>query len=285
MAMSVSGILFLDKPEGLTSRQVDNAFQKLFHTPKVGHLGTLDPFATGLLIIAVNSATKYLNFLPDEEKTYEATLCLGKATDTGDKTGQFTQEVAVPALDKVKVEEVLSSFLGQGMQVPPMTSAIKVDGTALYRLAHKGEEVARKARPITIHALELLELEPTKIRFRCTVSKGTYVRVLGEDIAKALGTVGYLEQLRRTRVGTLRVEDAVSLDSATEKDLKNPSDYLTYPSIEVDEQLAKKVTNGAKLQLDSNESRIVLRFRGKALAIYEKDGGIYRCLRGLEAWK
>lgn len=283
--MPVNGILLIDKPEGLTSRQVDNRLQRLFQTRKVGHLGTLDPFATGLLIVAVNEGTKYLNFLPDEEKTYEARLVLGKATDTGDKTGQVIEEKPAPVLTQETVIATLNSFLGKGEQIPPMTSAIKVDGTALYKLAHKGQEVERAARPIEIFSIELLKLAPCEIRFSCRVSKGTYIRVLGEDIARALGTVGYLEELRRTAVGRVSIAQAIPLDEAAESCLKNPADFVEYENIEVNDEVAKKVSNGVKFDFATNSNRIILRHNGIALAIYEKTDSGYRCLRGLSTWK
>jgi len=285
IAMSSQGILLIDKPEGITSRQVDNHFQHLFHTRKVGHLGTLDPFATGLLIVAINEATKYMNFLPDEEKTYHARLVLGKATDSGDKTGQVIEEKPVPSLSEEKVNEVFKSFLGKGSQIPPMTSAIKVDGTALYKLAHQGKEIDREPRPIEIFKLNLLELKESEILFSCRVSKGTYIRVLGEDIAKALGTVGYLESLRRTAVGNVKIEQAIPLEKASQIDLLDPADYVEYKNIEVNDEVAKKVSNGVKLSFDTDEERVLIRYEGKALAVYEKEGEIYRCLRGLSSWK
>ncbi len=140
------GIVYIDKSENMTSRDVDNALQRLFHTRRVGHLGTLDPFATGLLIVAVNEATKCLPFYPDEDKTYVAELRLGFSTETGDLTGAVKQRAAIPELDEGKINAALASFLGDYMQVPPMTSATRMEGKHLYELAHKGIEVERKAK-------------------------------------------------------------------------------------------------------------------------------------------
>lgn len=283
--MSANGIIILDKPEGMTSRGVDNALQRLFKTRKVGHLGTLDPFATGLLIVAVNDGTKYLPYLPDEEKTYEAKLILGVKTDTGDKSGATVEERPVPKLTKAKIMDAFSSFLGAGEQIPPMTSAIKVDGKALYRLAHKGIEVDRKPRSIYIHSLDLVEFNDVEITFRASVSKGTYIRTLGEDIAKKLRTVGYLQSLRRLSVGPIDLKKAITMESVSESALVDPADILPMKNIEVDDELAKKVSNGVKLNLKFEEPRLLIRYRGKPLAIYEKEGEGYRCARGISTWR
>ena len=277
-----AGLLLIDKGEGVTSRYVDNRIQRLFHTRKVGHLGTLDPFATGLLIVAVNEATKYLPFLPDEDKTYVASLRLGIKTSTGDKTGEQIETTVVPNLTKEKVVEALNTFLGESEQLPPMTSAIKVDGTALYKLAHKGEEIERKKRKIFVHEIGLLSMEGDMITFYAKVSKGTYMRVLGEDIAVCLGTVGYLESLRRTKVGDITLEKAIKLEDVKEEDLVNPADFVMLPRIEVENEDLDKVRNGVRLSFSSISTHILLTHEGKGLAVYEKtEEGPYRCLRGL----
>ncbi len=275
------GLLLIDKPRGVTSRYVDNFFQRRFHNRKVGHLGTLDPFATGLLIVAVGEATKYLPFLPDEEKTYQATLRLGVHTTTGDLTGEVDETKDVPELTEEKVVEALNHFLGSSKQLPPMTSAIKKDGVPLYKISRKGEEVERESRDIYVHAISLDEFNGSEIVFTCTVSKGTYVRVLGEDIAKALGTVGHLTALRRLKVGETDVTSAISIDNADSKDLLHPARFIAYPRLEVTGIMEKQVRNGVKLHFESDAGRILMCHEGEALAIYEKEGDIYRCLRGL----
>ncbi|MBO5528254.1 MAG: tRNA pseudouridine(55) synthase TruB [Bacilli bacterium] len=276
------GLLLIDKEEGVTSRYVDNAIQRLFHTRKVGHLGTLDPFATGLLIVAVNKATKYLQFLPDEEKTYQARLILGKKTATGDKTGEVIDECDVPNLDQTRIQDVLSSFLGESTQIPPMTSAIKIDGVALYKLAHKGKEIERQPRLVSIHEISLLHYEGNIIDFRAKVSKGTYIRTLGEDIASALGTVGYLESLRRLEVGNITLEGAKKLSEVDSSCFKEPSSFVVYPRIHLPFSLGVKARNGVKLTLDSDAEKVLLEDEQGVIAIYEKEGqGQYHCLRGL----
>lgn len=276
------GILLIDKAAGCTSRDVDNAIQRLFHTRKVGHLGTLDPFATGLLVVAVNKATKYLSFLPDEEKTYEAKLLLGQKTDTGDLTGKVIDE-KIPSLHNEKeIQDALNSFLGASTQIPPMTSAIKIDGKSLYKLAHKGIEVEREGRPIYVHEIALISYIDNVITFRACVSKGTYVRTLGEDIATRLGEVGHLISLRRIKVGDIHVDEAIPLEKVTDADLRDPASYVAYPRIELTGSLSFKARNGVRLKLYHDATRVLLIDEKGPIAIYERDlDGEYRCLRGL----
>ena len=281
--MRSSGILLIDKPSGVTSRYVDNRIQKAFHTRHVGHLGTLDPFATGLLLVAVGSATKCLPYLQDESKTYLASLLLGNATSTGDPEGEVIQTLPVPPTTDAKILEIFKSFLGDSFQIPPMTSAIKVKGEALYKAARRGEEIERNPRPIHIDSLRMLVRLGRKIDFTCTVSKGTYIRVLGEDIAKKLGTVGHLTSLRRLAIGSVDLEKAIPLEEASSKDLLNPLDFLRhYPVIEVSSDQEKKIRNGVSFSLEENSPRVVFALENEALAIYERrEDGLYHCLRGL----
>src|SRR5574344_800794 len=174
-----NGILLVDKEAGLTSRDVDNALQKRFATRKVGHLGTLDPFATGLLIVGINNGTKFLPYLDDSRKSYLATLKLGETTSSLDPDTPVTETKEIPSLTEKAVADVLRSFIGKSEQLPPMTSAIKVDGEPLYKAAHEGREVERKTRSIEVYSLNLVELLKDAIVFTCSVSRGTYIRVLG----------------------------------------------------------------------------------------------------------
>ncbi len=281
MAMK-DGIIFLDKEEGLTSRKVDNLIGKVFHTHKVGHLGTLDPFATGLLIIGVNKGNKALSFALDEEKTYEARLVLGKATSTGDKTGEVIETKDIPPLNEDKIKEVLSSFIGKSTQIPPMTSAIKIGGKALYELAHEGKQIQRDPRPIEVYSISLTCLFEDGFSFKVSVSKGTYIRVLGEDIAKALGSVGYLSSLRRLSIGRYRVEEAITLEEVTQDSLLSPLKVLSHmEKIYCSPSLAELVRNGVKLKLKAKGDLVLLCQNEEPLAVYRKEGEEYRCLRGL----
>lgn len=272
----------VDKEAGMTSRKVDNLLQKRFLTKKVGHLGTLDPFATGLLIVAVGKATKCLPFLDSSSKTYEAELLLGSKTSTGDLEGEEILRKDPRIHEKQEIEETLSSFLGESTQIPPMSSAIKVDGVALYKLAHKGQEIERKPRKIVISSIRLLSQEGPRIRFEAEVSSGTYLRTLGEDIAERLGEVGHLVSLRRTKIGSVDVRKAKRIAEVSEGDLLSPLPFITLPKIEATEKQSEAVKNGKAMILDSHESEVCLFFQEEALAVYAKgEDGLYRSKRGL----
>ena len=197
----VDGILLLDKPVGLTSNRALQTVRRLYRADKAGHTGSLDPLASGILPLCFGEATKVAGFLLEADKQYVATLALGSQTDTGDLEGATVRTLPVPRLTESVVSAVLSRFVGDTLQVPPMYSALKKDGEALYTLARRGEVVERAARPVRITALRLLARTEGSVTFEVACSKGTYVRTLGEDIATALGTVGHLSSLRRTGVG------------------------------------------------------------------------------------
>jgi tRNA pseudouridine55 synthase len=198
---NVDGILLLDKPVGVSSNQALRKVKGLFGAAKAGHTGSLDPFATGMLVICFGQATKISGQLLEASKTYSATLKLGQASDSFDADGHLGPELPVPAHTEAEVHSVLARFAGEGSQVPPMYSALKHKGQRLYKLARAGVEVERAARPITIHSIELEAFEPPLLRFAVHCSKGTYIRVLGGDMAQMLGTEGHLVGLRRTSVG------------------------------------------------------------------------------------
>ena len=198
---AVDGVLLLDKPIGLTSNQALQKVKRLFDARKAGHTGSLDPLASGLLPICLGQATKVSGFLLDASKRYQVTARLGQRTDTGDADGRVIEEQTVPLLDDDAVKRVLAQFEGTQKQVPPMYSAIKYQGQRLYKLARKGVEVERQARDIEIYGLELLNQEADVLQLDVACSKGTYVRTLIEDIARALGTVAHVIVLRRLGVG------------------------------------------------------------------------------------
>ena len=197
----IDGVLLLDKPIGLTSNQALQRVKRLFNARKAGHTGSLDPLASGLLPICLGQATKVSGFLLDAGKRYQVVARLGQRTDTGDADGQVIEERPVPALDRGLVKRVLARFEGSQTQVPPMYSAIKHQGQRLYKLARQGIEIERQPREIEIHGLELLSLEADALELEVACSKGTYVRTLVEDIARALGTVAHVIVLRRLGVG------------------------------------------------------------------------------------
>ncbi len=209
----MTGVLLVDKPEGMTSAGVIRALKPRLGRIKVGHLGTLDPFASGLLPLCLGEATKVARYLLVEHKAYEGTIRLGTATDTLDRTGTPIDTAPVPAVAQAALDAVAARFTGRQQQVPPMYSALKRDGVPLYELARRGLEVERAPREVTIERLELVLRAADRIDFRVACSKGTYVRVLAADVGRALETRAHLERLRRTRVGAFRVEDATAVDA------------------------------------------------------------------------
>ncbi|MCB2035687.1 MAG: tRNA pseudouridine(55) synthase TruB [Ottowia sp.] len=213
----VHGVLLLDKPLGLSSNQALQKAKWLLRAEKAGHTGTLDPLATGVLPLCFGAATKFSALHLDADKTYLATLCLGVTTSTGDAEGEVTGRQPVPAIDHAALEAVRQRFLGSITQVPPMHSALKKDGKALYEYARAGIEVERAPRNVQIHALKLAlahtqQAQPA-IEIEVTCSKGTYIRTLGEDIGKALGCGGHLTRLRRTATGPFTATDCITLEA------------------------------------------------------------------------
>ena len=283
----MDGFIFLDKSEGYTSTSCGNRLKGIFHTKKIGHVGTLDPFATGLLIIGVNKGTKAITFFDDFTKEYIATIKLGVATDSMDLTGKEIERKPVPSLSRDKVDAVLKSFLGKSKQLVPMTSAVHVDGQKLYKLAHQGKEVNRPLRDIEIFDIELLDLKGDELTFRAVVSKGTYIRVLGSDIANKLGTVGHLSQLRRTKLGPFDVKDAIKMADVSDESLKSTFEVLEeFADIEVvNDQLACNIKNGKVKYFNtqhSSDKLLVVDNTSQVIAMYVKNiEGNYEFARGL----
>lgn len=266
------GILLIDKEEGLTTRRIDNLVQQKFGTRKVGHLGTLDPFATGLVIVGVNKGTKFLPYIDDSTKSYIATLKLGIKTDSGDKDGNIIKEETPPSLTLTTIKEVLETFKGKSSQIPPQYSAIKINGEACYAKARRGEKVEIKPRAIEIISIQLIEYKDDTVVFTVTVSRGTYIRTLGEDIATKLGTVGHLINLRRLSVGTLLVANAKKLDDINETDFFDPLLLIHgMKHIEVDEEGVQKAMTGQSLDLKEDYGEKVLIVRHEvAIAVYKR---------------
>ena len=206
-----AGFLVVDKPPGITSHDVVAAVRAVTGIEKVGHTGTLDPFATGVLPLALGGATKLIQYLDESIKIYDATIRLGSATDTGDPTGQVIAEAPLPTADRAGVDAVLRSFLGDRMQEPPAYSAVKHEGRPLYHYARKGVEVKVDARPIKVHDLEVVSYTPEELRILITCSRGTYARVLAHEIATALGSCGHLSALERPRSGPFLLGDALQM--------------------------------------------------------------------------
>ena len=252
----VHGVLLLDKPEGISSTQALAKAKWLLNAEKAGHTGTLDPFATGLLPLCFGEATKFSSDLLDADKTYEATIRLGVTTTTGDPEGEVleTREVSV---ERAQIESVLDKFRGPIDQVPPMYSALKRDGKPLYAYAREGKTLEREARAVTIHDLELVAFTAPDVQIRVRCSKGTYIRVLGEDIGHALGTGAHLISLRRVGVGNLLIADAMTIDAfanLSEVDRKNnllPADSLLseLTPVVLPTALASRFMQGQRLSL------------------------------------
>ena len=241
---AIDGILLLDKPIGLTSNQALQRVKRLFDARKAGHTGSLDPLASGLLPICLGQATKVSGFLLNASKRYQVTARLGQRKDTGDADGRVVEEEPVPALDNDAVKRVLAQFAGLQKQVPPMYSAIKHQGQRLYKLARRGIEIERQPREIEIYGLELLSLEAYARGLDVACSKGTYVRTLIEDIARALGTVAHVTVLRRLGVGPYaegRMYKLEELEALAEQGMERLDDVLLpvdsaldhWPSVEL----------------------------------------------------
>jgi tRNA pseudouridine55 synthase len=209
-----TGIILLDKPQGLTSNGALQRVRKAYGAKSAGHVGTLDPMATGMLPLCLDEATKVIAEIESGAKCYEFTVQLGARTDTGDAEGDIVERQPVPALDAATIEQALVHFRGVQTQVPPMYSALKRNGRPLYELARQGVEVERAARTIDIRRLELAAHRPDALDLTCECAKGTYIRVLGEDIARKLGTLGFLTRLRRTWVEPFRDMPMASLEAA-----------------------------------------------------------------------
>ena len=245
----MNGIVIIDKPAGWTSQDVTARLRRVFGTRRIGHGGTLDPMATGVLPVFVGRATRGVEFFEHAEKTYETELLLGVATDTEDTTGTvlFRREVSVT---QEQLTEVLERFRGEIMQIPPMYSALKVNGQKLCDLARKGRQVERQPRPVTIHELTLLSREGDTLRLRVRCSKGTYIRTLCADIGEALGCGGCMQALRRTQAGEYTIAEAVPLQQLLES--PEPETYLRdvdtmfrgYPGVKLTVNQEKRCRNG-----------------------------------------
>lgn len=258
----VSGVLLIDKPQGMTSQQVVSKVKYLLKSDvhdskKAGHTGTLDPMATGLLPICLGEATKFSHYQLDAIKSYQAIIKLGEQTDTGDAEGEIIATIPVPNVTQAMLQSVTEQFLGEIMQVPPMYSALKKDGKKLYELAREGIEVERAARPLTIYELSLTPLSDQQLQLTVTCSKGTYVRVLAEDIAKALGTLGHLTALRRIRTGDFEIANAITLADFAALDIAARFDKLlavdacvhSLPSLVLDASQSKRIRQGQRLNV------------------------------------
>ncbi|MEN9837430.1 MAG: tRNA pseudouridine(55) synthase TruB [Pseudomonadota bacterium] len=254
--ISIDGVLLLDKPLGMSSTAAGQRVRRLLRIDKVGHVGSLDPLASGMLPLCLGEATKLAGEILEGDKVYRFTISLGAATSTGDREGEIIETQPVPLFDAAQIARVLEGFVGESLQTPPMYSAIKQDGQPLYRLARAGKTVERQPRPIRIERLDLVgQPEPHALDCRVTCGKGTYVRVLAEDIARKLGTVGHVSLLRRERVAPF--ESAQMVDLATVEEcarqglplaLVGLSEAVAHlPLVRLDEAGARRICQGQEV--------------------------------------
>lgn len=282
----MNGILLIDKPQGWTSHDVVGKLRGLLRERRIGHSGTLDPMATGLLVVFVGRATRAVEFAESDAKEYLAGLRLGIETDTQDITGKILSETPCAVMEE-QLQAVLPQFMGDIQQIPPMYSAIKVNGQKLYDIARKGGQVERKPRPVTIHALELedrSDLQAGDFALRVTCSKGTYVRTLCHDIGAALGTGGAMSSLRRVRAGGFHLRDALTIEQVAQaagegraEELLLPVDHLfrQHEALVLTEKQTRRTLVGGQFSLTAADG--VYRFYGPDgtfLALGQVDQGI-----------
>lgn len=274
----ISGVFLLNKPLGISSNAALQKVRWLFRAQKAGHTGALDPLASGLLPICLGEATKFSHYLLDSTKRYLTTIQLGHSTTTGDVEGEVLLEKAVPVLTEDIIHNVLEQFKGDLQQIPPMYSALKKEGRPLYELARQGIEIEREARPLHIYAIQLIEFSENTVTLDITCSKGTYIRVLGEDIAQALGTYGHLTYLHRIQTGHFELNPSYTieyLESLTEQEREAlllpvyaPIDHFT--KIQAPEGRAEYFSRGMESNIEHEADAEVLVFDGeKCLGLAE----------------
>lgn len=280
MENTFNGVLIVDKPEGLTSRDVVNRVSKILGTKKVGHTGTLDPLATGVLVVTVGKCTKLCDVLTSEYKEYIASFKLGFETDTLDITGT-TIKTSNKEINEYDLIEIINSFKGKYMQEVPAFSAVKVDGVRLYEYARKNEMIDLPKREVEVTDLEIINIDKDTVTIKCLVSKGTYIRSLIRDIGEKTSTYATMTSLRRTKQGKFSIEDAISLSDIDNRNYKilDLEEILTdYKVIDMDEELLKKVTNGVKLELKYSERFLIFKYNSDVIALYKKNDNLYEML-------
>lgn len=281
----MDGIVIVDKPQGWTSQDVTARLRRVFGTRRIGHGGTLDPMATGVLPVFVGRATRAVEFFEHAEKTYETVLRLGITTDTEDMTGTVLTEENVSFTEE-QLQETLAAFRGEILQVPPMYSALKVNGQKLCDLARKGKTVERQPRPITIHELTLVERGENTLRLRVRCSKGTYIRTLCKDIGEKLGCGGCMESLRRVAAGEYTIDEAVPLQTLLETE--RPEDYLrtvdtmfrNYPAVTLTANQETRCRNGNAFSVSLAPGTYRAYSQGgEFLMLAKMDGGVMSTIK------
>ena len=266
----MQGILIINKEKGYTSQDVVSKVKKILNIKKAGHTGTLDPMATGVLPVLLGNYTKLSKYLIEHDKKYQVKLKLGEKRDTGDSEGKITekQNVELKNLNETKIIEILNTFIGESEQIPPMYSAIKVKGKKLYEYAREGKEVKLEPRKINIYKINLIQFnkENQEIEFEVMCSKGTYIRSLCEDIAKKLGTIGYMSDLKRTNVDRFNIENAITLD-----ELENNKSNIDF----MEKHLVKMETIFGSLKKITLNNRKKELFLNGVMITFELEEGMY----------
>lgn len=283
----IHGVINVYKEKGFTSHDVVAKMRGIVGQKKIGHTGTLDPDAVGVLPVCLGKATKLCDMLTDKDKTYETVLLLGKTTDTQDISGQVLSECDIADMDAAQVQRAILSFIGDYMQVPPMYSALKVNGKKLYELAREGIEVERKARPVQIHDIRIISMDLPRVHMEVSCSKGTYIRTLCHDIGEKLGCGACMEELTRTKVSCFYIEDSITLSQLEEMQEQGivgqvliPIEemFFEYPAVTLKEEFVSFIYNGNtflpkhikdKITLINSQKVRVYDHRGQFVAIYQ----------------
>ncbi|MBR2546433.1 MAG: tRNA pseudouridine(55) synthase TruB [Erysipelotrichaceae bacterium] len=278
----MNGILLVNKPQGITSFKLVEKVRRMLGNEKAGHTGTLDPLASGLMMLTIGKATKILPYIVSHTKEYVAVLKLGFSTDTLDVTGTVTAEKEIVPIDKAQVEKVLKEFLGKSQQLPPMYSAKKVNGRKLYEYARNNVEIERKPADIEIFEIELISIDNDEIRFRTLCSAGTYIRTLCQEIAYKLNNEGCMKELIRSGIDRYSLEDSYTLDDIEKGNYALLDSYEVlndYQYVEMED--LTDVLNGKPLRLERSDDVVFITNDHRIIAAYQKDGDVYRCKRGL----
>ena len=279
----VKNVLFVNKPSGMTSFDVCFKLRKVLHTKKIGHTGTLDPLATGVMIVLFDKATKANPFLVSDRKTYRCEVVFGISTDTLDIDGKVIENSEYSLPQKEDLKAVLDGFLGESLQEVPITSAVSVDGKRLYQYQREGRQVDLPKRTIRVYSIELEKVLDDGFVFTCEVSSGTYIRALARDILKKLGLNGTVRKLERTAIDDITIEQCDDLEQILLGNFHTHTLYellsKRYPVIRYSNP--EEIRNGKKIVLNCNEKQVLICEGDEVLAVYEKEGDRYRCLRGL----
>ena len=275
----MNGILVINKEKDYTSRDVVNILTKEFNTKKIGHTGTLDPLATGVLVVCIGKYTKLVSEITSYDKEYIAQIKLGIKTDTGDITGNVLEEKKFNITED-DITKVLNSFLGKIVQTVPKYSAVKINGKKLYEYARNNEDIELPKREIEVKKIELINYTDDIIQFKTTVSKGTYIRSLIEDICEKLNTVGTMNNLQRTKQGYFNIEDSYYLEDIKNNNYKlvDIEKILNYKTYDLSKKEYEKVINGCKMNFNINDEKVFLKYLGDIIAIYIKDNEFYKPL-------